>query len=148
VRRGEIETANRVGVDEGEGREETGAQRKEATIGGDSVGRVRTRGKERKSGRTRGLCGRDSIKRTHINESFQSKTELYAGASISTRVRHACTYTWTGIQIHSRERTVECCYMLTNIWECSSADPYSKRFVWITRHSVAHSRGRNSRKAE
>jgi len=93
VRRGEIETANRVGVDEGEGREETGAQRKEATIGGDSVGRVRTRGKERKSGRTRGLCGRDSIKRTHINESFQSKTELYAGASISTRVRHACTYT-------------------------------------------------------
>lgn len=44
-------------------------------------------------GRTRRTCGRDSIKRTHINESFQSKTELYAGASISTRVRHACTYT-------------------------------------------------------
>lgn len=51
--------------------------------------------RERTGERERALvpCGRDSIKRTHINESFQGKTELYAGASISTRARHACTYT-------------------------------------------------------
>lgn len=64
----------------------------EIRLGGCEQGRERER-ERGGSRRTRGLCGRDSIKRTHINESFQSKTELYAGASISTRVRHACTYT-------------------------------------------------------
>lgn len=84
--------------------------------------------------------GRDSIKRTHINESFQGKTELYAGASISTRVRCACTY--TRALTHAIRITVavanepwRALYILANIRECalSPADPYSKRFVWITR---------------
>jgi len=57
VRRGEIETANRVGVDEDEGREEAGEKR--ATIGGDSVGRVRTRRKERERERERVKEGGD-----------------------------------------------------------------------------------------
>lgn len=80
--------------------------------------RERERKKERERGRDkeneRALVprGRDSIKRTHINESFQGKTELYAGASISTCVRRACTYTHKLTRAypdHSRcrERTME-----------------------------------------
>lgn len=74
VRRGEIETANRARVDGGWKQEEEGACVEERGIIEERTGW--------KSARREGNDadgGRDSIKRTHINESFQGKTELYDG---------------------------------------------------------------------
>lgn len=116
VRRGEIETANRVGVDEGgnkrkgkrderwveskweknlgkgsENRERRERREKEIQRqgqGGNLRGGSEMKGRNEKEERNdaereSGLRGRDSIKRTHINESFQGKTELYVGAGMS-----------------------------------------------------------------
>jgi len=119
--------------------------------GGDSVRRVRTRGKERKNERTRGLCGRDSIKRTHINESFQSKTELYADASISTCVCHACTYIQ---QVSSFTVAITNCRVLLYADEylgMLGGRPLLKKICLdnsTIRRRVAYWIGRNSRRVE
>lgn len=50
------------------------------------------RRREKGGERQPGLRGRDSIKRTHINESFQGKTELYVDAGMPAHTtERACT---------------------------------------------------------
>ena len=90
VQQVEIETANRVGV---------------GWIGWWPVRRaVQRKRLERNEGRNEketDSCGRDSIKRTHINESFQGKTELYAlsYARIHSHL-HGAFYKYSHIFIH------------------------------------------------
>lgn len=81
ARRGEIETANRVRG--GWKQEEEGACIEERGIIEERTGWKSAR---REGNDAEGR--RDSIKRTHINESFQGKTELYDGVhTIRGRVR-------------------------------------------------------------
>lgn len=85
--------------------------------------------------RESGLRGRDSIKRTHINESFQGKTELYVGAgmSVHTVCEHVRIQTniVEGSQLQAQLHRGGCIYNEYPDRTFSLVDPCVERFVWI-----------------